>query len=148
MKTKMNRNSALYLSLAVLAALAMVFATVQSAAAQETEVELTGTVTSIDEAAGSFTVETGEGETVTIFPGEDFDFSTLQVGDTVTVTGTSNEDGSVAALEINVEEAEDDETGEQNGPSNGYYCTQSETPHPFGARLAERYSMDYETLQA
>jgi hypothetical protein len=106
------------------------------------EVEFTGKVIAIDEAAGSFTVEAEDGTTYTVFPPEGFDFSTLEVGDTVEVKGTLNEDGSVAALNVNFE---DDETDD---PSTGYYCTQSEDQHPFGARLAESYETDYATLQA
>ena len=142
----MNKISMRYLFGAVLVVLTMVLAAAQPVAAQEagTEVEITGTVTSIDEATGTFTIETEEGETYTISPGEDFDFSTLVVGDTVEVEGTLNEDGTVFALRVDAEEAEE----EQDDPSTGYFCTQSENPHPFGARLAERYEVDYETLQA
>lgn len=43
------------------------------------------------------------------------------------------------------EEDEDDEMGE--GPSTGFYCIQSDVPHPFGERLAERYGVDYTILQ-
>ena len=43
------------------------------------------------------------------------------------------------------DEDEDDEMGE--GPSEGFYCIQSETPHPAGERLAELYGVDYLTLQ-
>jgi hypothetical protein len=148
----MNKISMRYFLLAILAALAMVLVAVQPAAAQEAgaEVEVTGTVTSIDEESGSFTVETEDGQAYTIFPGEGFDFNTLAEGDTVEVKGTLNEDGTVSALTIKVEEqeGEDDPTDDQDDPSTGYFCTQSEDPHPFGDRLAERYGMDYETLQA
>jgi hypothetical protein len=41
-----------------------------------------------------------------------------------------------------------DPSEEQDDPSTGYYCTQSEVPHPFGQRLAERYEVEYTTLQA
>jgi hypothetical protein len=128
---------------AILVALLMVLVAVQPAAAQETEVEIVGTVTAIDEAAGSFTVETEAGETYTVVPGEGFDFSTLAVGDTVAVEGTLNEDETISALNITVEGQEE----EPEDTSAGYYCTQAEDQHPFGARLAERYETDYETLQ-
>jgi hypothetical protein len=148
MELKMNKISVRYLFLALLAALTMVLVAIQPVAAQEagTEVEVSGTVTSIDEGSGSFTVETEDNVTYTVFPGVDFDFSTLAVGDTVEVEGTLNEDGTVSALVIKVED--DDPTDEQDDPSTGYFCTQSEDPHPFGDRLAERYGTDYETLQA
>ena len=145
----MNKLPIRYLFAVMLVTLSMVLAAVEPVAAQEagTEVEFTGTVMFIDESFGSFTVETAEGETYTVFPGEDFDFSTLVVSDTVDVEGTLNEDGSVSALKVEVEE-EDDPTDGQDDPSTGYFCTQSEEPHPFGARLAERYGADYQTLQA
>lgn len=147
MENKMNKSSIRYFFLATLAVLAMVLAAVQPVSAQEAgdEVEITGTVTAIDEEAGSFSVETEDGS-YTVFPGEDFDFSTLEVGDTVEVEGILNEDGSIAALSINVEE--EDPTDEEDDPSGGYFCVQSEVPHPFGNRLAERYGTEYETLQA
>jgi hypothetical protein len=155
METKTNKSSVRYLFLALLTAMALTLVTINPVSAQEvgSEVEITGTVTLIDKAAGSFTVETEAGETHTILPGEGFDFSSIAEGNTVTVKGTLNEDGTVAALEVMVEEQDDstDEDGdgeEEDGPSTGYYCTQSEEPHPFGTLLAERYETDYATLQA
>lgn len=43
------------------------------------------------------------------------------------------------------EDEDDEEVGE--GPSDGFYCIQSEIPHPSGKRLAELYGVDYLTLQ-
>lgn len=142
----MNKLSIRYPILAMLVALAMVFA-VSPAAAQEPgdEVEITGTVVSIDEEAGSFTVEVESGETYVVFPPEGFDFTTLAEGDTVSVQGTVNEDGSVSALEVMPEE--EDEGEEEEDLNNGYYCTQSEVPHPFGARLAESFEVEYAMIQ-
>ena len=143
----MNKISMRNLVLVLFAVLALALVAVQPVAAQEagTDVQITGTVTAIDEVAGSFTVETEEGETYTVFPGEGFDFSALAVGDTVQVEGTLNEDGSVDALTI--EEGEVDPGEEEEDGSNGYFCRQSEDAHPFGERLAERYEVEYETLQ-
>lgn len=142
----MNKLSIRYPLIALLVVLAMVFAA-SPAAAQEPgdEVEITGTVLSIDEVAGSFTVEVEGGETVVVFPPEGFDFTSLAVGDTVQVTGTLNEDGSISALEVMP--VDEDEAEEEDYLNNGYYCTQSEVPHPFGARLAENYDVEYATLQ-
>ena len=139
----MKKFSTRQMIAAMLMVLTMALVAVQPVAAQETEVEIVGTVASIDEASGSFTVETETGETYTVVPGEGFDFSTLAVGDTVEVQGTVNEDETISALNITVEGQEE----EQEDTSTGYYCTQSEDQHPFGARLAERYETDYETLQ-
>jgi hypothetical protein len=106
---------------------------------------LTGTVLSIDPAAFSFVLETADGS-VTVFVAEDFDFSTLAVGDVVEVAGTPNEDGSLAATSVTVKDQDEEEDGED--AKDGNYCQQSERQHPFGARLAERYGADYATLQA
>jgi hypothetical protein len=152
----MYKRSIAYPLVALLVALAMLLVNVQPAAAFEPgdEAEITGTVISIDEEAGSFEVETEEGEIYIVFPDEEFDFSSIQEGDTVEVEGTVNEDGSISATSVIVQEQDDEgeadegDTEEQEGPSEGYFCTQSEDQHPFGARLAERYGMDYETLQA
>lgn len=148
MKTHTDIPSLRYFILAALAVLAIALAAVQPVAAQDagTDVQVTGTVTAVDEEAGSFTVETESGETYTVLPGEDFDFSTLAVDDTVQVEGTLNEDGTVAARTVTVGEEEPVE--EEDDRSNGYYCRQSEDAHPFGERLAERYETDYETLQS
>jgi hypothetical protein len=129
------------------AILVMMLSFVQPAAAQTVgdEAEFIGTVMAIDEVAGSFTVETEESVTYAVFPGEGFDFSTLMVGDAVEVKGMFNEDGSVSALSVKVEEQdEEDSTDDQDG----HFCSQSEDQHPFGALLAERYETDYATLQA
>ena len=148
MKTNTTSISLRYVLLATLAVMAMALAAVQPVAAQDagSDVQVTGTVTAIDEEADSFTIETESGETYTIVPGADFDFSTLAVGDTVQVEGTLNEDGTVAALTVTV--GEEEPVDGEDDPSNGYYCRQSEDAHPFGERLAERYETDYETLQS
>lgn len=144
----MKKISMCYMFSAILLALVMVLAAVQPVAAQEagTEVEIMGTITAIDEGAGSFTVETEDGQTHTVFPAEGFDFSILVVGESVEVEGTLNEDGTISALQVRVEQ-DDDPVEEDDDPATGYFCMQSERPHPFGARLAERYDVEYETLQ-
>ncbi|NMC54544.1 MAG: hypothetical protein GYA48_13005 [Chloroflexi bacterium] len=138
------------LFLTVLIALTMVFAAVQPVFAQEETgpTEITGEVVAIvlptETEPGSFDVQTESG-IVTVFPGEGYDFTMLEMGDMVMVSGAENEDGSLAAEEITIEEPQEPE--EPMYPNEGYYCTQSEDMHPMGARLAERYEMDYTTLQ-
>lgn len=147
----MNPRIPWYTLLALLLALALAFAPLQSAFADDdNEIEILATVVSIDEAGGSLVVETQAGETYTVFPADDFDFSTLQVGDLLEIEGTLNEDGSIAAFKVKVEDRDNDDADPlENGddPSEGYFCTQADVPHPFGARLAERYDTDYATLQ-
>jgi hypothetical protein len=45
-----------------------------------------------------------------------------------------------------IDEPDDDDNGDDD-PSSGFYCTQSDIPHPFGARLAEHYNVEYTILQ-
>ncbi|MEW6093473.1 MAG: DUF5666 domain-containing protein [Chloroflexota bacterium] len=106
------------------------------------EVTITGNITTLDELTKTFTVETEGGETFTfIVTDETFDWTSLAVGDLVEANGMQTEDGSVILVALTFLESEDDET------NDGYYCTQSDVQHPFGARLAERYQVDYATLQ-
>lgn len=132
---------------ALLASLALLLACVQPAGAEGDErVEVTGTVTSIDEAVGQFVIETEDGTQITIVPEKNFNFKRIAVGEVVEVEGTRNEDGSIAATKIRVENGSlGDDPTEAYG---GYFCTQSDELHPFGALLVERYDTDYETLQA
>lgn len=104
---------------------------------------LTGTVVSVDEAAGTITVDTGSGVMVTITVPEGFVFTSVLVGDVIGVNGTANEDGSVTATEVVVNPVIVP-TEEVN---TGYYCQQSENTHPMGSRLAERFGVEYTTLQ-
>ncbi len=138
-----------YSLMALLVVLAMALASVQPALAQSAgdEIEVTGNVVSIDQAARTFQVQATDGPLYTVYPLNGFVLDTLHIGDAVEVDGTLNEDGSIAAIRIKVE-APDDDPGGPGDPSDGYYCQQSEVPHPFGARLSERYGVDYATLQA
>ncbi len=108
------------------------------------ETEITGTVVSIDEATLTIVIQTSEGETITVNVPEGFDFTTIAVDDQVEVKGTLEEDGSLTASEVKPEGEDDSE--DKTGPSGGYYCQNPDDPHPFGARLAERYGVDYGTL--
>jgi hypothetical protein len=144
----MHKQTMRFSFLALLLAVAMVVTSVQLAAAAVDEVEITGTVISIDYENNSFVVETEEGKPYIVLISEelDFDFKTLQVGDTVLIEGTDIGDDSISASSaylVKVEEQEDD--GDLPG---GYYCEQSEEMHPFGERLASSYDgVVYETLQ-
>jgi hypothetical protein len=139
----MNKSSTRFSFLALLLLVAMVVVSVQMAAAAEGyEWEITGKVIYIEE--DHFVVEIEENETIIVYPGEDFELSDLKSGDTVRVTGTENKDGSITATMVELVEQEDD-----GDPSEGYFCDpNNEQQHPFGEGLAQRYEVDYETLQA
>lgn len=147
MKTKVNRISRPFRFLSLLVVLALVFIPINPATAQETgdEVEIIGTVISIDDTSRSFVVETQGSILYTVYACQGFDFIKIQESDIVEVEGALNEDGSIAAAKIKVKMQDDDDLDDL---SDGYYCTQSDVEHPFGARLAERYGVDYAVLQA
>jgi hypothetical protein len=138
--------------LALLVTLLMVLGAIQPAIADDSdnEIEFKGMVVAISEDALSFQVQTEMGELYTVIPDEGFDLLTLRVGSIVEVDGILNEDGTVAVKRIHLERPDDDQEPPDEGGdlSDSYYCRQSEVQHPFGARLVERYAVDYATLQA
>jgi hypothetical protein len=138
--------------LIILIVLLMGLGALQPALADDSdqEIEFTGVVVAFAEDGLSFQMETEQGVLYTVIPKENFNFSRLQVGTIVEVDGVLNEDGTVAAKKIHLERPEDDQQPPdvQGDLSDSYYCRQSEVQHPFGARLVERYGVDYATLQA
>lgn len=109
----------------------------------EVKIEFTGTVKAIN-GDGSITVETEDGRTFIVFLPEDFDTEGL-LDQVVKVKGFLEVDGTVTAFAVKSDDDDDDEDGEDK--QDGFYCRQSEVQHPFGARLAERYDVEYEMLQ-
>ena len=65
--------------------------------AGEDAFDVTGTITAIDEDAGTIEIETGDGSLFVIVAPEGFDFETVQVGDTIEAAGFETEDGDLAA---------------------------------------------------
>lgn len=146
----MKPRNICYTTLILLVALTLTFQPAQSAFAEQQDegMEIHATVVSIDEATGSFVVEAEDGTIYTVFAADGL--GEIQIGDLLEIQGSLNEDGSISAFEINIEdrgEESEPEPGDDGGPAEGYYCSQTETPHPFGARLAERYNTEYATLQ-
>jgi len=112
----------------------------------EEEVELTGEVTAIDEAAGTLTLEVEEdGSTTsyTVLLPDDFDYDRIEVGDTVEVEGTLNDAGEILLGNLDVE---DDEEDEEEGKESSSYCENLDAPHPAGASIADTYGVDYEQV--
>jgi len=146
MEAEMSRQNVRYPCMVVLVTVLLTLVMVQPLAAKADtgEIEVEGTVLSINAGGGTFQVQEKDGGVHTIVPPAGFDWSSLKVGDIVEVKGTLNADGSVSALRIKIEQADED----QADKSASYYCVQSEVQHPAGARLAERYEMPYEDLQA
>ena len=150
----MNKHKLKQSILVVITIMSLLSAFTQPVYAQDEveDTEILGTIQSIDEENNSFILETETGEIITIYTDSDFDFTSIQISDQVKVEGQVNEDGSINASLTEVNQSEDDDT-EQLDPADsstlntGYYCSQSEDPHPFGARLAERFESDYSTMQ-
>jgi len=115
------------------------------------EVEITGTILSIDEEAGVFVVEveTEEGtEEYTIVVGEEFDFSTIEVGDEVEIEGQpTDEENTLKLTKYQLQEQEQEEEQEREREEEGYFCDpETEEQHPVAASIAETYETDYETV--
>lgn len=108
------------------------------------KVKFCGELTAVDEGEGTLTVTIDEERVFTVLLPEDFDYETLTDVTEVCVSGELNEEGEVEAVIV---KPADDDDDEDEDVKDGFYCTQSEVQHPFGARLAERYSVDYETIQ-
>ena len=99
----------------------------------------TGEVSAIAQApADSFTLEVNP--TFTVMPIFDFDLSSLEVGDNVTVEGYVHDEVIFATgIEILPEK------GEQP-PNEGFYCTNPDALHPALNALAMAYGADYSQL--
>jgi hypothetical protein len=148
------KKSMLRYSLAtILTIMALIFANPQTVFAQEAigEIEITALVISVNEVDNSFMIQTEIGDIVTIIPEEGFDFTNLQAGNIVVISGTLNEDGSISAIITEVIEPDGDVINpidEENLLGQGNFCIQSENQHPRGATLSGQYETEYTTLQS
>ena len=148
----MTKNTLTKLFMAGLVTLLVVLGAIQPAAAIKPvdDVTIRGVVVAIAEDGLSFQVQTEQGEVYTVIPDVEFDLASLQGGSLVKVDGAWNEDGTLAARRIRLQDPDDDLEPPEDGedPADSYYCRQAEDQHPFGARLVERYGVDYATLQS
>ena len=122
----------------------------------------TGTVTDIDDFAGTITIENEDGELFIYLP-EDFDFDSIELDMIVTAKGEwindlefeaewvkdsadiDEEDPEVEDPEVEGEEP----AGEGNAwGEGGIYCAEGgkEEPHPMAVRIAEKYGMSEELV--
>jgi hypothetical protein len=115
------------------------------------EIEFTGTITDINEDGGTITVEveTNDGtEQYVVEVPEDFDWEGIEIGDLVEVEGWLQDDGTVIATRIVVEDEDDDDDDDGQG-DHGHYCRNVDDPdivHPVGGAIAERYDVNYEEV--
>jgi hypothetical protein len=116
------------------------------ASAKNDKINIKGEVTAV--AAGTITVLSNKGIPYEIALPDGFDLE-IQVGDSVLVKGRLSEDDSVMAESIKLlgkgnDKDDGDDEGQSNGrKSNSAYCAddKQEKPHPFAAKMAERYSV-------
>lgn len=168
---KINRTNSLFATTAAVAlAVASLSLTVGPALAAPAfqaedppEIEFTGTVTAIDGTEGTLDVEvqTGVGTLFyTVIAPDDFDLSTLSIGDSVEVAGTLVEEGLVVATMLQLEETEDEEEedGEEDGEDGededgegdgeNFFCANADESHPVAQGIADTYGLTYEEVLA
>jgi hypothetical protein len=117
-----------------------------SASAKNDKINIKGEVTAVG--AGTITVLSNKGISYEIALPDGFDLA-IQVGDSVLVKGRFGENGFVVAESIkllgkgNDKDDGDDDEQSNGGKSNSAFCAddKQEKPHPFAARLAERYGV-------
>lgn len=119
------------------------------ALAQKGKVNINGEVTTIG--TDTLTILSKKGVTFVVTVPEEFDMSSIQVGDSVLVKAMPGEDSSWMAQSIKqigpgIDDT-DDEPGE-GGKYNSAYCAdgKQEKPHPFATKMAERYGVDEEWI--
>ena len=131
----------------VVALLVLVLAALAAAPAlaKPGQVNIKGEVMALG--TGTLTIQTAQGETVTVTLPAGFDPTTLAVGDWVMVKGSLQPDESILAVwvkEIGPRSDDDDEDGV--GRMNGAYCSGAklDRPHPVAVKLAESYGVTTE----
>jgi hypothetical protein len=115
------------------------------ASAKNDKINIKGEVTAV--AAGTITVLSNKGVTYEIALPDGFNLD-IQVGDSILVKGRLSADGSVMAESIKLlgngnDKDDDDDEQFNGGKSNSAFCAddKQEKPHPFAAKLAERYGV-------
>jgi hypothetical protein len=149
--SKERKNTMKKIFLTIILVLTLSLLLIGSASAKNDKINIKGEVTKIG--AGTITVLSNKGETYEVTLPEDFDPDSIQVGDSVLVKGRINEDGSVTAESIKLvgkgndkDDGDEDEDQAEGGKGDSAYCADSkqEKPHPFAAKIAERYGVDEE----
>jgi hypothetical protein len=109
---------------------------------------------------GPLTIEPGESDDFAVIGPYELDESTNEASLPLVVDGKGETSLEAFQLQIEVnlvgeeEDPDDDDLNDDNegedgdDPSGGYYCRQSDVEHPFGAYLADKYEVDYTTLQS
>jgi len=94
-------NKRIFSFIAILAVLLVAFAGTKPVFAQELT-EISGTVLTVDEATLTLTVDTGAAGVITVTLPAEFDFTTVLVGDVVTINGIVSDTGVFTASSVTV----------------------------------------------
>ena len=94
--------------------------------------------------SGTLTIQTAQGETVTVTLPAGFDPAGLADGDWVMVKGSVQENGTILAdrvKEIGPPDDDDDDDEDGEGRMNGAYCSGAklDKPHPVAVKLMTQY---------
>ena len=111
---------------------------------EDADLSVVGAVSAIG--AETFEITTEDGDIFMVTPPEDFDLSSMEIGDRVLVQGTLS--GSEIAASNVVELPANEDNEHQNGPfaKDGYYCRTPEAFHPALDELAMAYDKPYSEL--
>lgn len=134
----------------LLAALLLAVLTAGAALASEgNEIEVVGTIVGIYPDEFRFEIEVdndGVLEILNVQVGQNFNFDSLVLGDTIELKGTLNEDGTLVLTELKIRDRIRDRIKTQEGELVSYYCTAEDQVHPVAMKAADTYGVAYEDL--
>ena len=83
---------------------------------------------------------------MTVQVGQNFDFTTIAVGDILEVKGNLGEDGTLVLTELKIQDRIRDQIKLQDGEGDAYFCDpETEKIHPVAEKVALLYGVDYES---
>lgn len=124
----------------ILALMLVVASFSPASAAAGDPASLTGVITAITPGA-NFVIQLEDTTLVTVTPPAGFDYTLIEVGDTITVNGTEGSEINTIVMADYVI------ITEEGSKMNGFYCAQSEIQQPAAARLATRFGVEYSVVQ-
>jgi hypothetical protein len=147
----MQANRKITMAITLIAALLMAMLTTSSALASEgTEIEVVGTVFGINLEDGTLEikveVEPDIFEIFTVQVGDNFNFETIGLGDTLEVKGTLGADGILVCTELKIQERARDKVQLQDGEGNASFCVSQDKLHPVVEKISVTYGVPYETI--
>jgi hypothetical protein len=88
-------------------------------------------------------------ETYLVEVGQNFDFDSILVGDTIEVKGILDEDSILIMTELKIknQEQEKEQEKEQEGELEGYFCENEGKSHPMGLKISANYGVEYSVIE-